>query len=214
MFGPFNIPFPGREEPSPYVKATPLSLRPSGGIFREVWFLSGVILKFFDNKEFFKGIPRRTWSISDSSGAGSPENHLRSQTSNMGKSEEDGKRGKDWTSRLLPAPSFSAPPSAHRDLVARPNWTFVSSCLVSLLLILFISHRQELCCNQAVVSSLGQPAGAPARPLTRENLWPVLQGSLLSVSSNLKSCSSSWNRPLKAVPTSSPRLLPVRSADC
>lgn len=109
---------------------------------------------------------------------------------------------------------FSAPPSAHRDLVARPNWTFVSSCLVSLLLILFISHRQELCCNQAVVSSLGQPAGAPARPLTRENLWPVLQGSLLSVSSNLKSCSSSWNRPLKAVPTSSPRLLPVRSADC
>lgn len=74
--------------------------------------------------------------------------------------------------------------------------------------------RQELCCNQAVMSSLGQPAGAPARPLTRENLWPVLQGSLLSVSSNLKSCSSSRNRPLKAVPTSSPRLLPVRSVDC
>lgn len=105
VFGPFNIHLPGREEPSPYVKATPLSLGSSGGIFREAWFLSSVILKFFDNKLFFKDIPRRTWSISDSSGAGSPENHLRSQTSNMGKSEEDEKRGRDWTSRLLPAPS-------------------------------------------------------------------------------------------------------------
>lgn len=105
MFGPLNIHLPGKEEPSPYVKATPLSLDFSGGIFREAWFLSGVILKCFDNKDFFKGIPRRTWPISDSSGAGSPKNHLRSQTSNMGKSEEEEKRGKDWTSLLLPGPT-------------------------------------------------------------------------------------------------------------
>lgn len=58
MFGPFNVHLPGREEPSPYVKATPLSLGSSGGIFRKAWFLSDVILKFFDNKEFFQRYPK------------------------------------------------------------------------------------------------------------------------------------------------------------
>lgn len=128
MFGAFNVHLPGREEPSsPYVKATPLSLGSSGGIFREARFLSDVILKFFDNKEFFKGIPRRTWSISDSSGAGFPKEPPQVSNFKHGKERGGWEEGKGL--------DFSAPPSAHRDLVARPNWTFVRSCLVSLLLV-------------------------------------------------------------------------------
>lgn len=132
--------------------------------------------------EFLKGIPSRTWYIS--------ENHLRSQTSTMGKNEEDEKRERigllgsslsagavlGWTSAgvdRLQGFSYQTTGLLSVDVWSCYSWRCLSATIRRSAII-------RPCCLPS-----RQPAWAPEYLLTEQGLWPTLQGCLLSCFSSL-----------------------------